>query len=33
MVYDGSIKGQGYKAWGERRFVMGGEELPTKFFE
>jgi len=31
IVYDGTIKGQGYKAWGERRFVVGGENLPTTF--
>ncbi len=32
LVYDGSqtIR-QGYKAWGERRFILGGEELPTTF--
>ncbi len=32
LVYDGSqaIR-QGYKAWGERRFILGAEELPTTF--
>ncbi len=32
LVYDGSetIR-QGYKAWGERRFILGGEELHTPF--
>jgi RHS repeat-associated protein len=32
LVYDGSqaIR-QGYEAWGERRFILGGEELPTTF--
>jgi RHS repeat-associated protein len=32
LVYDGSetIR-QGYKAWGERRFILGGEQLPTTF--
>jgi len=31
IAYDGTMKGQGYKAWGERRFIVGGEELPTTF--
>jgi len=32
LVYDGSeTVRQGYKAWGERRFILGGEELPTTF--
>jgi len=32
LVYDGSETiTQGYKAWGERRFILGREELPTTF--
>ncbi len=32
LVYDGSetIR-QGYKAWGKRRFILSGENLPTTF--
>ncbi|MBN1148102.1 MAG: hypothetical protein JXA78_12660, partial [Anaerolineales bacterium] len=32
LVYDGTATArQGYKAWGETRFVSGAGELPTTF--